>query len=350
MNSPPRIDILEVSSFVSALFNASGLAPDAARRVADALVEADMSGRGSHGVALADFYLARLVNGTMSRASEPATVSEKGGVVVLDAAEMEGHLAAEEATKIAVSKAREFGVAAVAMRRSFHCGVTGRYVRMAAEQDCAAIAMCNAKPIAAAPGGAERLVGTNPLAIGLPVLNDTPVVLDMATTAGTIGAIRQKLAAGEPLPEGWALDAQGNPTRDAATALEGLLLPAAGAKGFGLSFVIDMLSGLLSTGGWGPSLGEITGDQPYNSSFFMIAMNIAHFRSLDSFLEDARAAVERVHSSRMAPGTDRLYVPGERSAQAIKTSDGKISVSDKAINTLTQRAQTLGVPVPSAFA
>ncbi len=347
MKSPIAANVPDVTAFISELFSAAGLATDAAHRVAGALVEADISGRVSHGILQADGYLERLVNGTMSTASHPKVISESGGMVVLDAADMEGHLMAEEAMKIAVAKAREFGISAVAVRRGYHCGVAGRYVRMAAEQGCAALAMCNSKPVMSAPGGAERLVGTNPVAIGFPVKDDTPVVFDMATTEGTIGAIRQKLASGQPLPDNWALDAMGNPTTDPATALAGFLLPTGGAKGFGLSFVIDLLSGALASGGWGPTLGEMKGDKPYNASLLFLALDIRHFRPIDAFLEDARAGVERIRHSKKAEGTDRLFVPGERSAEMIATNNGKMTIALPVAEALGARAVQLKVALPA---
>lgn len=340
-------EVPEMTTFIAALFNTAGLVPDAALRVSEALVEADLSGRGSHGVLQAGGYLSRLIAGTMSSASKPEVISESGGTVVLDAADMEGHLAAEEAMNIAVIKAREFGVSAVSVRRGFHCGVAGRYVRMAAQQGCAAFAMCNTKPVMAAPGGAERLVGTNPIAIGFPVEGESPVVLDMATTAGTIGGIRQKLAAGQSLPETWAINNEGNPTIDPIEALDGFLLPAGGAKGFGLSFVIDLLTGALASGGWGPTLGEMNGEKPYNASFLFIALDINRFRPLTGFMTEARDGVERVRNSKAADGTDRLVVPGERSAEAIATNDGTIPVAPLVARALTAKAKELGVPLPS---
>lgn len=344
----PRVPAPQVADFVTALFAAAGLSRAAAARVAAALIEADLSGRASHGILQADGYLARLVAGTMSTLEAPVPVSDSGAVVVLDAAEMEGHLAAEEAMKIAIARARQHGLAAVSVRRGFHFGVAGRYARMAAEAGCVGIAMCNTKAVMPAPGGAEKLVGTNPLAIALPVSGEAPVVFDMATTAGTIGRIRVALAAGEPIPEGWALDAEGNPTTEAEAALGGLLLPAGGAKGFGLAFMIDLLSGLLASGGWGPTLGQIGGDltKPYNASYLFIALDIAHFRSLDGFLDEARAAVDRLRGARKAAGTARLFTPGEQSAEALATSGGLVALSPAVGQTLAARAKALGVPLP----
>jgi len=346
MTEPLIADAREMREFLAALFAAAGLAPTDAETVADAILEADLSGRGSHGVQLADLYLERLCNGTMSTASNPQIISENGGSVVLDAAEMEGHLSAQRAIEIAVAKARDFGVAAVAMRGGFHFGVLGRYVRIAAEQGCAAIAMCNTKPLMAAPGGAERLLGTNPLAVAFPVEGETPVVFDMATTAGAMGTIRQYLAAGEAIPENWATDDNGKATTDPAEALAGLLLPAAGAKGFGLAFVIDMLSGALSGGGWGPTMGELRSDKPYNGSSLFITLDIKSFRALDAFMFEARQGVERIRNSKKAEGVLRLYTPGERSAEALAGNNGTIRVMPATALALRTRAEILNVPIP----
>src|SRR5690606_23993893 len=120
--------------------------------------------------------------------------------------------------------------------------------------------MCNTRPTIPAPGGAERLVGTNPIAIALPTASEPHIVLDMATSAGSVGRIRQALAAGRDIPADWATDAEGVPTTDPATALAGFLQPMGGAKGFGLALVIDLLCGALAGGSWGPHLGEMRGD------------------------------------------------------------------------------------------
>jgi LDH2 family malate/lactate/ureidoglycolate dehydrogenase len=337
--------------FVAQLFHAAGLSSGAAARVAAALVEADMSGRASHGVLQAENYLVRLIAGAMSVAEAPVPVSDNGGAIVLDAAHMQGHLAAEAAIGLAIERARDKGVAVVAVRRGFHFGVAGRYVRMAAEAGCVGLAMCNTKPVMPAPGGAERLVGTNPLAIGLPQADAAPIVLDMATTAGTVGRMRQALAAGKPVPADWALDTEGRPTTDAATAMAGLLLPAGGAKGFGLSFMIDLMAGLLSGGAWGDGLGQMTDDatQPYNSSYLFIVLDIAHFRPLAGFQDEARAAAARVRASRRAPGVDRLFTPGEQSAEALGTNTGTIPLAEPVVRTLVARAGHLGVPVPDCL-
>lgn len=347
MTNKNHIPADALGMFVADLFTAAGLSPKAARRVSDALIEADLSGRGSHGVLQAENYLARLMAGAMSTAERPRIVSQTRGAIVLDAEGMEGHLAAEEAIALGVEAAREQGVVAVAVRRSQHTGIAGRYVRLAAEQGCVAIAMGNTKPVMPAPGGAQRLVGTNPLAVGIPA-TEGAIVLDMATSAGTVGRVRQALAQGRELPEGWATDTGGKPTTDPAAAMAGMLLPMGGAKGFALSFVIDLLAGLLSSGAWGDKLGQLDNDnsKPQTSSFLFIVLNISHFRPLPEFMAEADEAIGRVRNSLPAEGVERLYTPGERSAETLAKSGGMVTLAPAVVSVLVARAQKLGVSIP----
>lgn len=289
-------------------------------------------------------YLDRVIAGSISSTEQIEIVTDGGATVVADARGMLGHLAAEQAMIIAIERAKQHGVATVAMRNGFHFGVAGRYALMAARQGCVGIVMCNTRPTMPAPGAAERLVGTNPFAIALPTAEEPAIVFDMATSAGSVGKVRQALAAGKPIPDGWATDSEGTPTTDAALALKGFLLPVGGAKGFGLSMVIDLLCGLLASGGWGPTLGEMRGDlsKPYNGSSLFIALDIAHFRPLPEFLAEAQSGAERVRNARRAPGIDRLYTPGERPWIAQKSET--VSVEGQVIDALNAMADRLGVP------
>ncbi|KQZ15651.1 hypothetical protein ASD44_17530 [Mesorhizobium sp. Root554] len=336
----------DLDRFLQDLFHACGLSKDAAGRVAAALIEADLSGRPSHGVLQAENYLARLASGAMSTAEVPIVVSRSGGAIVLDAGDMEGHLAAEEAIGIAIEAARENGVAAVAVRRGQHTGVMGRYVRIAAQAGCAAVAMGNTRPVMPAPGGIERLVGTNPLAVGIPAA-EGPIVLDMATSAGTYGRIRHAKAIGKPIPGDWALDSSGNPTTDPEAAMAGFLLPMAGAKGFALSFVIDLMARLFSGGdSWISSPDAAGASPPPSSSYIFIVLDVSRFRDLNGFLDETARAIERVRTSSRAEGVDRLFTPGERSAEALAHNDGTIEIAGPVADALVARARRLNVDVP----
>lgn len=333
-----------MTDFLASLFAAAGLSAPAARRGAEALVEADLQGKGSHGTLQAEAYLARLLAGSMTNAETIAIVRDEGATIVVDARAMLGHLAAEQAMELAAERAKSHGVAIVAMRNGFHFGVAGRYARMATEKGCVGIVMCNTRPTIPAPGGAEKLVGTNPIAIALPTAEPPAIVFDIASSAGSVGKIRQALAAGKPIPEGWATDAEGVPTTDAAEAMKGFLLPSGGPKGFGLAFVIDLLAGALAGGGWGPTLGEMRGDltKPYNGSSIFIAIDVEHFRPLAEFAAETQAGADRVRNSRRAPGVDRIYTPGERSWES-QQSMSEIKLASSVVDSLNGMASKLGV-------
>src|SRR5262249_51465839 len=160
----------------------------------------------------------------------------------------------------------------------FHFGTAGRYARMIAEHNCVGIVLSNTRPLMPAPGGAEAMVGNNPIAIALPSAGEFPVETDIALSATAMGKIRLAAAAGQRIPRCWAGEAEGRPTADAATAIKGMLLPAAGPKGFGLAFVIDLLCGGLSDGAVGADVRPLYGDpaEPYRCAHFFLAIHAGH--------------------------------------------------------------------------
>ena len=344
-DEPVRLQAAKLEAMVARLYRAAGLSERAAGAIAEALVEADLQGMPSHGVMQNDAYLPRLRAGSATTAEEATIVVDRDASVVLDAANMLGHLSAGQAMTIAVERAKRFGTATVAVRRALHFGVAGRYAVAAARAGCVGIAMCNTRAVMPAPGGAEPLVGTNPLAIAVPTERGPAIVLDMATTEGSVGKLRIADKAGKAIPPTWAVDADGAPTTDPAMALKGMLLPAAGPKGFGLALVIDLLCGLLSQGGWGNAVKGLRDDlsEPVNSAHLFIAIDVAHFRELPAFLAEAAAAAERVRNSRRAPGVERIFVPGERKWEATRRNAGMVMLAPSTAASLRRWAADLGV-------
>jgi LDH2 family malate/lactate/ureidoglycolate dehydrogenase len=229
------IDAQRLTLAVTDILVAAGIAAADAQVVAADLVAADLEGIASHGVMLLPMYIERISKGSVSRRSAGEIVSDRGGAIVIDAGNALGQLTARQAVKLAVARAREIGLAAVAVRNGFHFGTAGRYARMMAEQNCVGIVLSNTRPLMPAPGGAEAVVGNNPIAIALPSAGEFPVEADMALSSTAMGKIRLAAAAGERIPQDWAIDADGRPTNDPAAAIKGMLLPAAGPKGFGLA-------------------------------------------------------------------------------------------------------------------
>jgi len=337
-----------LTGFVAALFGATGVPRDAAMEVASGLVEADLQGLASHGVMLLDMYIDRLRQGSVMGDRPGTIVSERGGAVVIDAGHALGQVTGRQAMAIAIAKAKEFAAGMVAVRHGFHFGTASRYARQGAEQGCIGIAMCNTRPLMPAPGGVERVVGNNPIAIAVPTAGEAPIVIDMATSEAAMGKIRMAAKAKEPIPPTWAVTADGSPTTDAAEAIAGMLLPTGGAKGFGLAFVIDLLCGLLSGGATGTEVRPLYGDfaTPYDCSHFFMAIDVAHFHDPASFANAAEAAAMRVRSSARAPGIAQLFTPGEPEWQRRERAHGTVRLDAPVVAMLTRYARELGVPDP----
>src|SRR5947208_1787076 len=245
----------------------------------------------------------------------------------------------------AVARARESGLAAVAVRNGFHFGTAGRYARMMAEQNCVGIVLSNTRPLMPAPGGAEAVVGNNPIAIALPSAGEFPVEADMALSATAMGKIRLAAAAGEPIPGDWAVDSQGRPTTDPATAIKGMLLPAAGPKGFGLAFVIDLLCGGLSDGAVGAEVRPLYGDpaEPYRCAHFFMAIHAAHFPAGERFAERVRDQALRVSRSKRGAGVERVSAPGELVWATRTASEGTCRLDAPTLRSLVDTAARVGL-------
>jgi LDH2 family malate/lactate/ureidoglycolate dehydrogenase len=182
---------------------------------------------------------------------------------------------------------------------------------MLAAQGLVGIVCSNTRPLMPPPGGAERIVGNNPIAIALPS-KDEVLVTDMAMSATAMGKIRLADSAGRTIPEGWAADAEGRPTTDPAAAIKGMLLPAAGPKGFGLALAIDLLCGGLSGGAITDEVNPLYGNPgaPYRCSHFFLALDPAAYGVQDLPARVSRVQ-ERTRNAKRAPGADTIYAPGD---------------------------------------
>jgi len=224
--------------------------------VADCLVEADLQGVPTHGVVRLPFYCSRLRRGLIEPRPALTVVEETLSAALLDAGNGLGPVGGRRAVSIAGEKARSCGVGVCGVRRSNHLGMLGWYVEAAAREGMVALAFTNAPATMAAPGGRARLLGTNPLAAGLPSGTRGPVVVDLATSQVARARITAAAVRGEPIPAGWAFDPEGRPTTSAAAALAGTVAPLGGVKGFGLALLVEALAGVLTGAGVGP---EVTG-------------------------------------------------------------------------------------------
>jgi LDH2 family malate/lactate/ureidoglycolate dehydrogenase len=342
---PTEIAAEDLIALVSRIFTAAGLREADAGRVARGLVEADLEGLSSHGVMLADMYVNRFRAGSISTQSSAQIVSDRGAAVVLDGGYAFGHLTADQAIAIAIERARVHGAGIVAVRHGFHFGAAAPYARQAAERDCIGIVMCNTRPLMPAPGGAERVVGNNPIAIAVPVDGPIRLVLDMATSEAAMGKIRMADKAGRAIPGNWAVQNDGRPTTDPKEAIAGMLLPAAGPKGFGLALMIDLMCGLLSGGAFGASVKPLYGDPaiPYDCSHLFIAIDVGHFCDPAWFRAQAASMAEHIRQGRRAPDVAELFLPGEPEWRNKHAAQGRVRLDAAVIAILLKLATSLNV-------
>jgi len=326
--------------FVADIFAKLGVPPAAAHLVAESIVAADVEGIPSHGVMLVPMYVDRMLAGSVSTRTEPSVVHDGGSAIVLDAGNALGQLTSDWAIPMVIERAHEHGLAAVAVRNGFHFGTAGFWARQIADAGLAGIVMCNTRPLMPAPGGAERVVGNNPVAIALP----GNFVVDMATSATAMGKIRLAESGGQRIPEGWAADAEGRPTTDPAAAIAGMLLPAAGPKGFGLAAAIDLLCGGLSGGAIGYEVAPLYGDpaKPYRCSHLFVAMDPARFGVADLPQKVDRFAT-RIRASKRAPGTERVYAPGDLERACRAASAGECPLAPDVLAKLKECAAKVGI-------
>lgn len=336
---------------VAAIFKACGVAADAAVVAADDLVAADVEGVASHGVMLVPMYIKRLRAGSISTAATGQIVSDSGTAVVIDAQNVLGQLTARQAVAVAVERAKKFGMSTVAVRNAFHFGTAGRYARLMADQGMVGIVLSNTRPLMPAPGGAEALTGNNPLAIAVPSAGEYSPEVDMALSAVAMGKIRNAAASGSAIPEGWATDKEGASTTDPQKAIEGMLLPAGGPKGFGLAFMIDLLAGGLSGGSIGAEVNALYGDaaKPYGCSNLFIAIDVGHFTPLDQFRARAASETTRVSNTRRAAGVEKVFAPGELAHVAKLSASGTANISPAAWAGLLDTGKLVGIDINSFF-
>jgi LDH2 family malate/lactate/ureidoglycolate dehydrogenase len=335
---------------VSAVFSAVGFDPSDSAKIATALVEADLRGVSSHGIMLVPMYVERLNAGGVTRERELDILYDAGAALVVDARGGMGQLSSPQAMGHAIERAGRHGIGLVSVRNAHHFGAASRWAMQAGEAGCVGVAMSNTTPLMPAPGGAERIVGNNPLAIAVPTTAGVEIVLDMALSAVALGKIRLAASAGRPIPDNWATDPSGTPTTDPEQAVLGMLLPAAGHKGFGLALMIDVLTGVLSGGGWGDQVRPLyrEPDRPNDCAHLFLAIDPELLGGAESFRRRSSGLAARVRGSATAPGVSRLYLPGEIEAErAAHQRRNGVLIERSGLDGLLAAARAVGAVVPA---
>ena len=271
------------------------------------------------------------------------TLSSFAAVSVIDGHDGIGQVVTHRAVTAAGTAATTYGVGAVAVRNSNHFGTAAYWTRILAEMGCVGILTTNGSPAMAPWGGIEKMVGANPWSIAVPSGRHGTVVLDIANIGVARGKVYAARQRGEQLPEGWAIDASGLPTTDPQAAIDGLLLPMAGHKGYAISFMMDVLSGVLTGSSFGSDVvGPYVPDQRSGCGHLVIAINIAAIMPPEQFTERIDQLITSLKSSRTAPGQE-ILVPGELENRSATTAAGAITLPAKTVEELNGLAEACGV-------
>jgi LDH2 family malate/lactate/ureidoglycolate dehydrogenase len=331
------------------IFTSAGTPSDIANHVVDSLVETTLLGHDSHGVIRIPSYVAAIKQGQLLPAAQPAITRETATTALVDGNLAFGQIAATFATDLAIAKARAAHLAAASILRCNHIGRLGEYAERAARAGMLSMIVFGAFGAGgAAPfGGAGRVLGTNPFAFGVPSSGSHgPMIADFATTTVAEGKLRVARAKKKPVPQGWIVDKQGNPTTNVEDYYSGgSLLPFGGHKGYALSMVAAALGGSLATGGIpGPDLPGVRGT-------FVLVINPEGFRPFQEFAASADALFETVKAAPPASGSSEVLIPGEpeRRERAKRLAEG-VPVPEETWNQLEVVAAELGVSSTCMFA
>ncbi len=327
-----------LTAFSQAVFQHFGVPEADAALASQVLAKSDLRGIDSHGVARLHTYFDMLSLGRINPTPELKIVRETPSTATVDGDNGLGLVVGPKANEIAMEKAAVCGSGWVSVSNTNHYGIAGYYVLEALKRDLIGMSMTNTTKLVAPLWGGERWFGTNPIAMAFPGLEEPPVVVDFATSASAYGKIEIAKRHGEPVPDGWAIDAEGNPTTDPDGMIEGgAQLPLGstrdmgGHKGTCLAAMVDILTCVLSGANWGPFAPPFALRQeiPERSvgkgiGHFFGAMRIDGFIEPDEFKRQMDDWVRTYRATKPQPGTPGVVVPGdpEREAEAVRATEG----------------------------
>ena len=308
-----RVSAEDAHRQVSVILQAVNVPEDDAEVTAKILTKASLFAVDSHGVGNVIGYTTAIENGVYTIPQSVGTLSESDTTALLDCGNGLGFVAAHRAMEISIEKAAKHGVGMVSVRGGHHIGMAGYYPLMAIESDMIGMTMTNASRSMRPALGAAPRIGTNPIAFGAPAGQERPFLLDMATTTVASGKLAIARRLGVPIPEGWAVTAEGQPLtippegRDESWAQNplGNTREQGSHKGYGLGVVVDILAGVLSGGGFG---AQLSGGE--NMTWTM-AVDISKFRSVDEFKAMMDEMIQTLHATPAEPGADRVLVAGD---------------------------------------
>jgi len=347
--------------FTTRVFIHFGVPEQDAVAAADVLSKADLRGIDSHGVARLRTYVDMFTIGRINPRPDIKIVRDKKSVATVDGDSGLGLVVAPRANEIAMEKAAQHGSGWVSVCNTNHYGIASYYSLKALERDMIGWSMTNTSKTVVPLWGAERRLGTNPIAIAFPGLKNPPIVIDLSTSVVAFGKVEIAERAGTPLPEGWIIDGNGNMSTNPADVYKGGLMPLGSTrelgahKGYCLSAMVDILTSVLSGANWGPfvppfALFEEVPDQSVGKGIghFFGAMEIDGFEEVEVFKKRIDHWIEVFRNTKPAPGHQAVLIPGDPEHDAEKTrSKYGIPVIESVVNDLREIAKMTKVDFQS---
>lgn len=352
-----------LAQFAEHVFLKMGCPEDQAKLAAEVLIEADLKGIDSHGIARLEGYVRLWEKDRFNPKPHIRVVHKTPSTALMDGDRGLGLVVAPEAMKVAIEKAKTAGTGWVAVRNSNHYGIAGYHALMAIDHDMVGISMTNASPLVAPTFSSERLLGTNPMAVAIPAKDQPPFVADFATTTVANGKLEIMKRKGQPIPTGWAQDMAGKPSNDPACVEQGgALVPLGGTrelgshKGYCLGSIVDIFSALFSGANYGPWVPPFVSflepsSEPVGQGIghFLGAMRIDAFRPAEEFKTEMDRWINRFRSSKPAPGKQQVLIPGdpERMTREDRLKDG-IPLIPAVIKSLKELSEKFQITLPEA--
>jgi len=342
-----------LKEYVVRFFRAFEVPEIDAQIAADVLVSADLRGINSHGVIrLHSYYGNRIREKLIDKHSPLIILQESPATLALDGGNGLGQVIAYRAMSRCIKKADEAGLAVTTVRNSNHFGIAGYYAMMALPEDMIGISLTNSRPLVAPTYGLRPLIGTNPIAVAIPAGKERPYVLDMATSIVPLGRVAVFEKAGQQIPKGWGIDAEGSLTREPSEIIDGgALLPLGGPaemrgyKGYGLSLLVDLLSGVLAGAAFGEDVGNPANPNQANVGHFFAAIKIENFKPVDQFKADMDSYLQSLKNTPKLPGQDRIFIHGEKEFELTdKYMEEGVPLMVEVIQSLEKAGEEAGVP------
>ena len=319
MSETSKISAEDLSNLVRQGFERVGCPSGDAETAAEILVTTDLMGISTHGVHRLEQYLKRVRAGVINPIPNITVDDRAPALAILNGDGGQGQVVAARALELAMSKARANGIGYVGVKNSNHFGATAPYGYAASVAVMALICGTNASPAMAPFGGQDFKMGNNPLGFAAPRRAGAPFMLDIAMSVAARGKMRKLRDTGKQMPDGWALDVDGNPTTDPSAGLNGFIQFIGGHKGYGLSLMVDILSGLLSGGHFLEDVGDMWAEtEPQGVSHFFIVIDPIRLLGAGNYYDRMDKFVETIKLSTPSKEGGEILIPGETEYRAIQ--------------------------------